>query len=63
MKLAAARGLAAAVTPGELGKEYIIPSVFNKAVAPPAVARGVARPAHATGVARRRRPRAATPVS
>jgi malate dehydrogenase (oxaloacetate-decarboxylating) len=51
MKLAAARALAAAVSPGELGEEYIIPSVFNKAVAP-AVAEGVARAAHATGVAR-----------
>jgi malate dehydrogenase (oxaloacetate-decarboxylating) len=53
MKLAAARALAAAVTPSELSEEYIIPSVFNKAVAP-AVAEGVARAAHATGVARRR---------
>ena len=56
MKLAAARALAAAVAPGELSEEYIIPSVFNKAVAP-AVADGVARAAHATGVARRRRRR------
>ena len=54
MKLAAARALASAVTPGELSAEYIIPSVFNKAVAP-AVAEGVARAAHQTGVARRRR--------
>src|SRR5438034_2539653 len=53
MKLAAARALAAAVAPGELSEEYIIPSVFNKAVAP-AVAAGVVRAAHATGVARRR---------
>jgi malate dehydrogenase (oxaloacetate-decarboxylating) len=56
MKLAAARALAAAVAPRELSEEYIIPSVFNKAVAP-AVAEGVARAAHATGVARRRRRR------
>ena len=56
MKLAAARALAAAVAPGELSEEYIIPSVFNKAVAP-AVAAGVVRAAHATGVARRRRRR------
>jgi malate dehydrogenase (oxaloacetate-decarboxylating) len=62
MKLAAARALAAAVAPGELSEEYIIPSVFNKAVAP-AVADGVARAAHATGVARRRRRREATTVS
>jgi malate dehydrogenase (oxaloacetate-decarboxylating) len=62
MKLAAARALAAAVTPSELSEEYIIPSVFNKKVAP-AGANGVARAAHATGVARRRRRRHATPVS
>ena len=39
---------------GELGPEYIIPSVFNKQVAP-AVAREVAKAAQKTGVARRRR--------
>ena len=39
----------------------IIPSVFNKAVAP-AVAEGVARTAHQTGVARRRRRREVAPV-
>ena len=55
MKLAAAHALAACVSRSELGAEYIIPSVFNKAVAP-AVAAGVARAAHETGVARRRRP-------
>jgi len=54
MKLAAARALAGAVARSELSAEYIIPSVFNKAVAP-AVAEGVARAAHQTGVARRRR--------
>jgi malate dehydrogenase (oxaloacetate-decarboxylating) len=54
MKVAAARAIAACVTRGELGAEYIIPSVFNKNVAP-AVAQAVARAAHATGVARRRR--------
>jgi malate dehydrogenase (oxaloacetate-decarboxylating) len=42
------------VSKSELSEEYIIPSVFNKAVAP-AVAEGVARAALATGVARRRR--------
>ena len=52
MKLAAARALAAAVAPSELSAEYIIPSVFNKVVAP-VVADGVARADHATGVARR----------
>ena len=54
MKLAAARALAGAVSRSELSAEYIIPSVFNKAVAP-AVAEGVARAASQTGVARRRR--------
>jgi malate dehydrogenase (oxaloacetate-decarboxylating) len=54
MKIAAARALAACVSRGELSEEYIIPSVFNKAVAP-AVAKGVARAAWETGAARRRR--------
>src|SRR2546421_12397755 len=54
IKVAAARALAACVTAGELSAEYIIPSVFNKSVAP-AVAEGVARAAHDTGMARRRR--------
>jgi malate dehydrogenase (oxaloacetate-decarboxylating) len=57
MKLAAARALAACVTPSELGAEYIIPSVFNKGVAP-AVAEGVVRAAAETGVALHRRRRA-----
>ena len=56
MKLAAARAIAASVSRGELSEEYIIPSVFNKNVAP-AVAEEVARAADATGVARRRRRR------
>jgi malate dehydrogenase (oxaloacetate-decarboxylating) len=54
MKLAAAWALAGCVSGGELSTEYIIPSVFNKAVAP-AVAEGVARAAWQTGAARRRR--------
>jgi malate dehydrogenase (oxaloacetate-decarboxylating) len=54
MKLAAAHALAACVSRDELGAEYIIPSVFNKRVAP-AVAAGVARAAHETATARRRR--------
>ena len=54
MKLAAARALAACVGRSELSAEYIIPSVFNKSVAP-AVAEGVARAAWETGAARRRR--------
>ena len=54
MKLAAARALAACVSRSELGEEYIIPSVFNRAVAS-AVAEGVTRAAHETAAARRRR--------
>src|SRR5467141_1342671 len=54
MKVAAARAIAACVGRSELSEEYIIPSVFNKAVAP-AVAEAVARAAHRTGAARRRR--------
>jgi malate dehydrogenase (oxaloacetate-decarboxylating) len=54
MKVAAARALAACVSRSELSAEYIIPSVFNKTVAP-AVAQGVARAAWQTGAARRRR--------
>ena len=54
MKVAAARAIATCVGRGELSEEYIIPSVFNKNVAP-AVAQAVAHAAHATGVARRRR--------
>jgi malate dehydrogenase (oxaloacetate-decarboxylating) len=56
MKLAAARALAGCVSRSELGAEYIIPSVFNKTVAP-AIAEGVARAAHETATARRRRRR------
>src|SRR5207244_3751916 len=54
MKVAAARALAACVSRSELSAEYIIPSVFNKNVAP-AVAEGVVRAAHETAAARRRR--------
>jgi malate dehydrogenase (oxaloacetate-decarboxylating) len=53
MKIAAAHAIASCVGKAELGPEYIIPSVFNKKVAP-AVAHEVARAAHRTGVARRR---------
>ena len=53
MKIAAAHAIASCVGRMELGPEYIIPSVFNKKVAP-AVAREVARAAQRTGVARRR---------
>jgi malate dehydrogenase (oxaloacetate-decarboxylating) len=54
MKIAAAHAIASCVGRGELGPEYIIPSVFNKNIAP-AVARDVAKAAQKTGVARRRR--------
>jgi malate dehydrogenase (oxaloacetate-decarboxylating) len=60
MKIAAAHAIASCVGRAELGPEYIIPSVFNKKVAP-AVAREVAKAAQKTGVARRR-PRADAPV-
>ena len=53
MKIAAAHAIASCVAKSELGPEYIVPSVFNKHVAP-AVAREVARAAQRTGVARRR---------
>ena len=49
-----ARALAGYLPRAELSAEYIIPSVFNKTVAP-AVAEGVARGAWQTGAARRRR--------
>jgi malate dehydrogenase (oxaloacetate-decarboxylating) len=54
MKLAAARAIAGCVSDGELSPEYIIPSVFNKSVAP-AVAQGVANAAVGAGLGRRRR--------
>jgi malate dehydrogenase (oxaloacetate-decarboxylating) len=52
MNLAAAHAIAAIVTPEELAEDYIIPSVFNRDVAP-AVAAAVAEAARAAGVARR----------
>jgi malate dehydrogenase (oxaloacetate-decarboxylating) len=54
MKLAAAHAIAAVVRPDELSAEYIVPSVFNRDVAP-AVAAAVAAAAEATGAARKRR--------
>jgi malate dehydrogenase (oxaloacetate-decarboxylating) len=51
MKMAAARAIAAIVTDEELGDDYIIPSVFNRDVAP-AVAAAVADEARASGTAR-----------
>jgi malate dehydrogenase (oxaloacetate-decarboxylating) len=58
MKLAAARAIASVVSDDELDAEYIIPSVFNRDVAP-AVAEAVAEAARASGVARL--PRHSTP--
>jgi malate dehydrogenase (oxaloacetate-decarboxylating) len=54
MKLAAAEAIASTVKPDELSPEYVIPSVFNRDVAP-LVASAVAAAAEETGVARRRR--------
>ena len=50
MKVAAAEAIAAIVTDDELGEEYIIPSVFNRDVAP-AVADAVAVEARRSGTA------------
>jgi malate dehydrogenase (oxaloacetate-decarboxylating) len=50
MKMAAARAIAAIVEDGELREDYIIPSVFNRDVAP-AVATAVAEQARAAGTA------------
>ena len=52
MELAAAHAIAAVVDPGQLAADYVIPSVFNKEVAP-AVAHAVSEAAVRTGVARR----------
>jgi malate dehydrogenase (oxaloacetate-decarboxylating) len=54
MKLAAAEAIAAVVKPDELEADYVVPSVFNREVAP-AVAEAVAEAAQASGTARRRR--------
>jgi len=62
MKLAAARAIASVIPEGDLGPEYIIPSVFNRAVAP-AVADAVANAARASGVARRERRRPADMIA
>lgn len=52
MNIAAARAIAAVIPREALAPDYIIPSVFDKAVAP-AVAKAVERAARAEGVARR----------
>ncbi len=54
MELAAAHALAAVVEPDHLEADYVIPSVFDRRVAP-AVAEAVARAAEKSGVARRKR--------
>jgi len=54
MKLAAARAIASVIPESDLGPEYIVPSVFNRSVAP-AVAEAVAQAAIESGIARRER--------
>lgn len=54
MKLAAAHAIASVISQDELHPEYIIPSVFNRQVAP-LVAKAVEEAARKTGVARRDR--------
>jgi malate dehydrogenase (oxaloacetate-decarboxylating) len=51
MKLVAARGIAEVVTDEDLAEDYVIPSVFNRDVAP-AVARAVVEEAKRAGLAR-----------
>jgi malate dehydrogenase (oxaloacetate-decarboxylating) len=54
MKLAAAQAIASVIKPDELHPEYIIPSVFNRQVAP-LVAKAVEEAARRSGIARRER--------
>ena len=54
MKVAATRAIAETIPDAELAADYVVPSVFNRAVAP-AIAAAVAEAAEETGVARRRR--------
>jgi malate dehydrogenase (oxaloacetate-decarboxylating) len=60
MELAAAHAIAGAIAPDELSADYVIPSVFNRGVAP-AVAAAVAAAALRSGTARRSAP--AAPVA
>ncbi len=53
MKVAAAHAIAATIPDSELSADYIVPSVFNRAVVP-AVAAAVAQAADESGVARKR---------
>ncbi|HSC91588.1 MAG TPA: NAD-dependent malic enzyme [Gaiellaceae bacterium] len=55
MELAAAHAIADVIPRDELASDYIVPSVFNRAVAP-AVAKAVAEAAEAAGVAGKHRP-------
>ena len=55
MELAAAHALAAVVEPDHLESDYVIPSVFDRRVAP-VVAEAVAKAAVESGVARRTEP-------
>jgi malate dehydrogenase (oxaloacetate-decarboxylating) len=52
MEVAAGHAIAASIGEDELSPDYVIPSVFNRAIVP-AVAAAVARAAEADGVARR----------
>ncbi|HWQ23809.1 MAG TPA: NAD-dependent malic enzyme [Gaiellaceae bacterium] len=64
MEVAAAHAIASVIAEDELGPEYIVPSVFNREVAP-RVAAEVAAAAETAGVARRpapRQPAEAAPV-
>ncbi len=54
MKLAAAHAISSVIAPDELHPEYIVPSVFNRRVAPQ-VAAAVKEAAWRSGVARRER--------
>jgi malate dehydrogenase (oxaloacetate-decarboxylating) len=53
MKMAAARGIASIVADDELREDYIVPSVFNREVAP-AVAAAVAEQARESGLSHAR---------
>jgi malate dehydrogenase (oxaloacetate-decarboxylating) len=55
MEVAAARAIAGTIAADELAADYVVPSVFNRAVAP-AVAAAVAEAAERSGVARRSQP-------
>ena len=59
IKVAAAHAIASTISDEELGADYIVPSVFNRAVAP-AVAVAVAAAAEQAGLARRHAPAAQT---